>query len=67
MTKTPQKRRRQPRKLLKSQKYRQNLKNRQNILETSENDQNTPKLIQNALDFLDFGGILVGLMLLYSF
>ena len=64
MTKTPKKRRQQPRKLLKSQKYRRNLKNRQNILETSENDQNTPKLIRNTLDFLDFGGILVGFMLL---
>ena len=27
----------------------------QNTIETSINDQNTPKLSQNALDFLDFG------------
>ena len=39
----------------------------QNTLETSENHQNTPKLSQNTLDFLDFWGILVGFKLFCSF
>ena len=41
-----------PRKLLKWPKYNWNLLNKQKNLETSENDQNTPKLSQNAPDFL---------------
>ena len=51
-------------KSLKWQKYRWILKNKQNTLETSKKDQNTPKLIQNTLHFLDFGRILVDFKLL---
>ena len=43
-----------------------NPQNKQNTIETSENDQNTPKLSQNTLDFIDFGGILDGLKLFCS-
>ena len=59
--------RRQPQKFLKWPKYQWNLKNKENTLKTSKNDQNTPKLGQNTLDFLDFGGILVGFQFLCSF
>ena len=52
---------------LKWPKYHWNLKNKKNTIETSKNDQNTPKLSQNALYFVDFGGILVGFMLFFSF
>ena len=41
-----------------------NLKNKQNTL---ANYQNTTKLSQNTLDFLDFGGILVGFKFPRSF
>ena len=57
----------QPPKLLKWLKYSWNLKNKQNPLKTSENDQNTHKLSQNTLDVLDFGIILVGFKLFCSF
>ena len=67
MTKMHPKQRQQPRQLLKWSKYHWNLKNKQNTLENSENDQNTTKLSQNTFDFLDFGGILVGFKLLCSF
>ena len=40
-----------------------NPQNKQNALETFENDKNTPKQSQNAYDFLDFGGILAGFKL----
>ena len=56
-----------PPKLLKWSKYSWNLKNKQNPLKTSENDQNTHKLSQNTLDVLDFGIILVGFKLFCSF
>ena len=46
-------------KLGKWPKCHWNLKNKQYTLETSESDENTPKLSQNILDSLDFGGILV--------
>ena len=55
MTKTPQKTTTIVKTLI-WQKYRWNHKNKQNTIETSENDRNTPKLIRNTLDFLDFGG-----------
>ena len=42
-------------------------KKKQNTLETFENDQNTPKRIQNTLNFQNVGGILVSFKLLYSF
>ena len=61
------KRRQQPQKLLKWPKYHWSLKNKENTLITSKNDQNTPKLSQNTLDFLDYGGILVGFKFLLSF
>ena len=41
--------------------------NKQNAVETSENDLNIPKLSQNALNILDFEGILVGFKSLLSF
>ena len=44
-----------------------NPQNKQNALETFENDKNTPKQSQNAYDFLDFGGILAGFKLFCSF
>ena len=44
-----------------------NPENNQNSLETSENDQNTPKLSRNTFDFLDLGCILVGFKLFCSF
>ena len=44
-----------------------NPKNNQNSLETSENDQNTPKLSRNTLDFLELGCILEGFKLFCSF
>ena len=44
-----------------------NFQNKENTHKTSENDQNTPKLSQNTLDFLDFGGILVGFKFPRSF
>ena len=65
INKTPPKRRQNPWKL-KCPKYHWNLKNKQNTLESSENDQNTPKLSQNTLGFLDFWGILVALKLFRS-
>ena len=67
MSKMHPKRRQQPQKLLKWPKYEWNLKNKEDTHKTSENDQNTPKLSQNTLDFLDFGGILVGFKFLRSF
>ena len=44
-----------------------NPKNNQNSLETSENDQNTHKLSQNTLVFIDFRSILVDFKLFCSF
>ena len=44
-----------------------NPQNKQNTLETYENDQNHPKLSQNTLDFLHFWGILGGFKLFWSF
>ena len=67
MTKTHLKWPQYPKKILAWLKYHWNLKNKKNTLETSENDQNTPKLSQNTLDFVDFGGILVSFKLFYSF
>ena len=61
------KQRQQPQKLWKWPKYEWNLKNKENTHKTSENDQTTPKLRQNTLDFLDFWGILVGFKYLCSF
>ena len=63
--KTTPKRRQIPWKI-KLPKYHWILKNKQNTLEYSENDQNTPKLSQNTLSFLDFWGILVALKLFRS-
>ena len=54
-------------KILKWPKYHWNLKNKQNTIETFENDQNTPKLSQNTCNFLDFGVILGDLKLFCSF
>ena len=57
-------------KLLKRPKKKKKnyiLKNKQNTRETTENNQNTPKLSQNRLNFLDFGGIFVGFKLFFSF
>ena len=48
-------------------KYHWNLKNKQNPLKTFENDQNTHKLSQNILVFIDFRGILVDFKLFCSF
>ena len=56
-----------PQEHLKWPRYQWNLKNEQNILETFENDQNTLKLRQNTLDFLDIGGTLVVFKLFCSF
>ena len=67
MTKMHPKQRQQPRQILKWSKYHWNLKNNQNTLKNSDKDQITTKLSQNAFDFLDIGGILVGLKLLFSF
>ena len=67
MTKMHPKQRQQPQKIWNWPKYHWNLKNKQYTLKTSENDQNTPKLSQNTINFLDFGGILVGFKLLCSF
>ena len=50
----------QPWKPWKWSKCHWHLKNKQYTLENSENDKNTPKLSQNILDSLDFGGILAG-------
>ena len=61
MTKMHPKQRQQPQKLLKWSKYHWNVKNKQYTLKNSENAKNTPKLSQNILDSLDFGGILVSL------
>ena len=65
MNKPPPKQRQNPRKQ-KWPKYYWILKNKQNTLESSENNQNTPKLNQNTLGFLDFWGILVALKLFRS-
>ena len=61
------KQRQQPQKILKWPKCHWNLKNKENSHKTSKNDQNTPKLSQHTLDFLDFGGILVGFKFHCSF
>ena len=44
-----------------------NPQNKECTLETIENDLNIPKLSQNTLHFLDFGGSLVGRKLVQSF
>ena len=67
LTKMHPKQRQQPRKLLKWPKCNYNLKNKQTTFETSENDQNTPKLCQNILDSIDFGGTFVSFNLFCSF
>ena len=67
MIKMPPKQWQKPRELLKCSKYHWNLKNKQNTLENCENDQNNTKLSQNTIDFLDFGGVLVGFKLHCSF
>ena len=65
MNKTPPKRWQNPWKL-KCPKYHWILKNKQNTLESSKNDQNTPKLSLNTLGFFDFVGISVALKLFRS-